>query len=641
MERLLDEAVVSRKIVASAHVQVDLGGFGRYLPTANVRRDLALTLPPPPPVANATVTALAGPVTDPQRDGITTQANVEFSLPAGVAANIGALWLDIGYGNVTIVTVEVGPVSVPGNGTALIPISATVKRIADASHEAALVELMKKASASEPFQVTVSGADPSDYDTVPRWLRQALRNVAIPVSSDQLSPPLLGSPSFPLDDVIRDVVVDKLYAHWSAKDSYQPWARISGQATIDLPNPSGSDVAFAIESLTPNLCLLDDEGQAFATVDTSAAMIQVVQEAPSRFVASCDFDRLGLSVLSGKEPQFTQAVSRVLGDRRVTVGVNGTLDVSLVTSIGRMRIDSLPFHVAIDRSLEPDNGTVGDAGDILSMPTLPDIAVTRIHVVDTRQDLVALEIGLDVDNPLSYGAHITDLALMVNYSGLHIATVGVKELSLAQGASAITVYVDFFNHIGDPRQQMLFLEASAGNNVTLDIAGFPNCTSIAPLEASLRRFSQKVTIDPSSRDASSTAVPQVLQEVVFHLFAMSAEATVVNPVSGAPMWLQTIKASGYYDDDIHLGTLEYDFTSTQQYPQRAASKGLVLPYNRATTTPRLPIAANETSIGWDVLRKALGGTLDVDVFTSISVLVGNAPLNFTVMGRNAPVKVRL
>ncbi|KAJ2150994.1 hypothetical protein IWW43_003623 [Coemansia sp. RSA 1935] len=283
----------------------------------------------------------------------------------------------------------------------------------------------------------------------------------------------------------------------------------------------------------------------------------------------------------------------------------------------------------------------------MSNNKLAEISVTRIHVLDTTRDQIKLEIDIGVENPFTYGAFISDMALEVNYAGLHIATVGVKELSLSQGTNDVTVYVDFNNYPGDPRQRMLFLEASSGKNVTLEISGFPNCTTISPLEESLRGFSQKFTIDTSQLGSHSSSpgiftgkFPKVLREVVFHIFTMSAEATVVNPVSGASVWIQTIDAIGYYEDDIPLGVLEYDFTDKQ--PRRQGqSNGLLLPYNQAITTPRLPITANETSIGWDVVRRAIGGTLDVSVFTNIQMQVGNAPLNFTIMGRNAPVKIRL
>ncbi|KAJ2818856.1 hypothetical protein GGI24_004969, partial [Coemansia furcata] len=229
------------------------------------------------------------------------------------------------------------------------------------------------------------------------------------------------------------------------------------------------------------------------------------------------------------------------------------------------------------------------------------------------------------------------MALMIRYLGLHIATVSMKELSLERGLNNATVYIAFHNHPDDPRQQMLFLEASSGKKVDIELAGFPNCTSIAPLEASLRHFSQRITIDPSRVDNRrsgpvSIMLPHVLHDVIFHIFGMSAEATVVNPVSGANIWLQSIEAIGYYKGDIPLGTLQYNFVSSSM------DNGFLIPFNRAVTTPRLPITANETSIGWDVVRKAIGGTLDVDVFTNLKVLVGNAPLNLTILGHGAPVK---
>ncbi|KAJ2842004.1 hypothetical protein J3B02_005709, partial [Coemansia erecta] len=135
-------------------------------------------------------------------------------------------------------------------------------------------------------------------------------------------------------------------------------------------------------------------------------------------------------------------------------------------------------------------------------------------------------------------------------------------------------------------------------------------------------------------------LPKVLRKVVFHAFSLSVEATVVNPVSGAGIWLQAIEAIGYHNGDIPLGTLSYNFMADASRRMPASSNGFLLPFNQSVTTPRLPIIANETSIGWDVVRRAIGGTLDVDVFTNIQILVGKAQFNITAMGKNAPVKIR-
>ncbi|KAJ2825672.1 hypothetical protein IWW50_002745 [Coemansia erecta] len=652
MERLLIEAASSRRVTVNARTSIALSGFGKYLPVASINHEMDVALPAPPAV-NTTVYDATGPVADTRRGGITAQANVKLELPALVSANISPVCLEFSYRDVTIAAAEIGPVSVDSNGTGDVPVTVNIRQIATRAHEAALADMAIMASSGEGFELVASGADPSRYDTAPRWLRRALSNITIPIQSDMLQ--LSRDTPLQVADIVKEVVVDKLYAYWSAQDSFEPWAGVSAQALIDIPNPSAANIIFEIESLVPRLQFIDKEQRPFATADIPTTPIQLRQTAASQFVVSCDYDRLGLRVVPGRELQFTHAIKRALSDRHIALGVAGTLDIVLNTSIGRIRIGALPVSTDIDWKFDSANATedrsliFAGSSDELYAGKPAVISVSRIHIVDTTRDRIMLEIDVRVDNPFAYGAFITDMALMVKYSGLHIATVGVKGLSLSQGTNDVTMYVDFNNYPNDPRQRMLFLEASSGGNVTLEIAGFPNCTSISPLEESLRNFAQTITIDTSKlgnhnhgHGAITGSFPKVLREVVFHIFAMSAEATVVNPVSGVEIWLQAIEAIGYYKDDIPLGTLEYDFTARQPGNQhQMRSNGLLLPYKQSITTPRLPIAANETSIGWDVLRRAIGGTLDVDVLTNIQMQIGNAPLNFTIMGRNAPVKVRL
>ncbi|KAJ2850091.1 hypothetical protein IWW36_002145 [Coemansia brasiliensis] len=643
MGSLFVEAAAMRRVTVSARAGVSLGGFGRYLPVVSVHREFEFVLPPLP-VPNITFQDVVGPVDDIYNGGVTTHAKLLLNTSSPVSANISPVRIDARYQNITIASVDIGPVSIFADGISSIPVTTNIRRISDNAHEKVLADLAVKMSSGEGAELLFSGADPSCCDQTPLWFRQMLHVIELPIAAD-----IIRLPRYTLPHFEKSIVsIDKLYAYWSAEDSYKPWAGISAQALIEIPNTSGANATFEVESLVPHLQLVDKDNQPFATIDIVAIPIQLKQVAPFKFVVSCDFDRLGLSVVPGREKQFTYAMKRALSDRNLLFGVNGTLDVVLATSIGRIHMSELPIDAEIDWVFDSDSqislkyvdliDAVSNAGADSSSAK---VSVNRIHVAETTHDLLVFELGLDISNPFTYGAFITDLALNINYDGLHIATIGVEQLSLSQGKNTQTVYVHFNNYPEDLRQKRLFLEASAGRNVTIEIAGFPNCTRIPPLEASLREFTKEFDIDTSKLRKSdaehsdlSGSFPQVLQEVVFHIFTMSVEATVINPVSGAGIWLQKIEAIGYYHEDIPLGTLEYDFTTKQ-------SNGLRLPYNQAVTTPRLPIAANETSIGWDVLRRAIGGTLDVDVFTSIQMQIGNAPLNFTVLGKNAPVKVRL
>ncbi|KAJ1871080.1 hypothetical protein LPJ55_004183 [Coemansia sp. RSA 990] len=646
MGSLLAEAAARRRVTVSAQTGISLGGFGRYLPVVSVHRELELVLPPLP-AANITFQDVVGPVDDTVDGGVTMHAKLLLNAPIPVSANISPVRIDARYQNITIASVDIGPTTMFAGGVSSIPVTTNIKRISSSAHEEALANLAMKISSGEGAELLLSGSDPSCCEQAPLWLRQMLHMVEIPIATDIAQLPHYALP--PYENFVKKVSVDKLYAYWSAEDSYKPWAGISAQVLIEIPNTSGANATFEIESLVPHLQLVDEDNQPFATIDIVAIPIQLKQVAPFKFVVSCGFDRLGLSVVSGKEEQFTYAMKRALSDRNLALGINGTLDIVLATSIGLIHINKLPVDANIDWTFDADirmphsifYNAIDAAPNAEAESSSAKVSVNRIHVAETTRELLVFELGLDIVNPFTYGAFITDLALNVNYDGLHIATVGVEELSLSKGKNTQTVYVHFNNYPEDLRQKRLFLEASVGRNITIEVAGFPNCTRIPPLEASLREFTKELTVDTSKLRKPGTSsgklagsFPQVLQEVVFHIFSMAAEATVVNPVSGAGIWLQKIEAIGYYHEDVPLGTLEYDFTAKQP-------SGLRLPYNQAVTTPRLPITANETSIGWDLLRKAIGGTLNVDVFTNIQMQIGNAPLNFTVLGKNAPVKVRL
>ncbi|KAJ2728229.1 hypothetical protein IW152_006032 [Coemansia sp. BCRC 34962] len=660
LERLASDIAALRRVAISIHATVDLSGFGRYLPVVFARHGLDMALPPPPAIQLVAVNDLKGPSPDTAQGGVTARATILVALPPGISANIDVLRFDVGYNGVTIASTDIGPVSISAMGKASIPVSVNIRQIANPQHEDALADIVRGIAAGKGAKLSIMGASSKDYQTAPTWLRQALHHVVVPINASLAQLPLGQLPS--LGALVNDIVVNRLYAFWSAKDSFNPRVSLAGHAFVSLPNPADTNMTLDVESLVGRLELLDDELRAFAVVDATAAPILVSQTAPLVFNVSYDFDNLGLAVVAGREQAFTYTMKKALVDRHLAVCVNGSLDMLLLTAIGRLRVERLPVFASIDYRLESGSVSrqatdgaldVEFTGDALvrrrklELSKTPEVRVSRIHITNTTKNLVAAEIGLDIDNPFSYGVYMSDLAIMIRYSGLHIATVGVKELSLERGLNNATVYIDFYNHPSDPRQQMLFLEASSGKRVNVELAGFPNCTSIAPLEVSLRHFSQKISIDPSragNRRSGPVSIkfPRALHEVIFHIFGISAEATVVNPVSGADIWLQSIEAISYYKGDIPLGTLQYNFTSDtpSSLASSNVSKGFLMPFNRAATTPRLPITANETSIGWDVVRRAIGGSLDIDVFTSLQVLVGNAPLNLTILGRGAPVKVR-
>ncbi|KAJ1932120.1 hypothetical protein FBU59_006478, partial [Linderina macrospora] len=371
-----------------------------------------------------------------------------------------------------------------------------------------------------------------------------------------------------------------------AQESFNPWVGISGQTIVELPNPTNANVSVEIESLVPSLELLDEDQQAFAVLDQPQTPFRVKQVSPMTFMLLCDFDRIGLNVVKGQEKQYTRVIQRAITSRQILGGVSGTIDVLLNTSLGKLRIDAMPFHAMVNHTFEISEEP---EVDVFRRSALPDVEVTQIDITETRADLVRAQIDLAVTNPFNYGAYITDLALQIKYAGLHIATVGLKELDIGKGANTVTVLADFHNHPDDPRQQMFFLDVTAARKpISVTIQGFPNCTTIAPLEASLREFSQTFTVDLAKLNDGNNGgglgkgkLGETLREVIFHMFGMTAEATIRNPVSGARIWLQSIEAIGYYKEDIPLGTLNHNFLADDMVLDSSNSvpPGFLLPYD--------------------------------------------------------------
>ncbi|KAJ2389300.1 hypothetical protein GGI23_005867, partial [Coemansia sp. RSA 2559] len=397
---------------------------------------------------------IEGPVVE--EDGITTRALFRVAIPYNVSANIDKVCLDAYYTNVALAKVCVGPTSIDTNGRGSIPVSVHIPTISGSAHENALASILKGGIVADWPEFVVTGSNSSEYTDAPIWLRRALSATFIRFKPTPLHIPQHHLP--PINEFVTATVVDKFYAYWSANNSYHPWVGLSAKTTISLPNLTKSDVFVEVQSLVPYLTLVDDELGPFAVVTTENFSFSTKQLSPLCFCVSCSCDRLGLDAILGMEHVFAQIMKRSIVSGRFLATVNGTLDVVFLTSIGRLRVESMPFHLDLDKwadlGIPPVDRTspllVVKRDDVLSIDGIPKPAISRIHISNTTQEHISLDVDLDVKNPFSYGAYMSDVAFMLSYSGLHIATISLREPALRQGQNDITLYVDFFNHATDP-----------------------------------------------------------------------------------------------------------------------------------------------------------------------------------------------
>jgi hypothetical protein len=97
-------------------------------------------------------------------------------------------------------------------------------------------------------------------------------------------------------------------------------------------------------------------------------------------------------------------------------------------------------------------------------------------------------------------------------------------------------------------------------------------------------------------------------DATFHLFSSTAQFTLFSPLQHNSIYIEAINATAFYNHTEPVGRMEY-----------------YLPFKvppGSSQTPKLPVDWSVDSVGYDALRKALGGTLELDGRGTFGVRLG-------------------
>jgi hypothetical protein len=111
-----------------------------------------------------------------------------------------------------------------------------------------------------------------------------------------------------------------------------------------------------------------------------------------------------------------------------------------------------------------------------------------------------------------------------------------------------------------------------------------------------------------------------------HLFSSTAEFTLLSPLSETTIYITDINATAFYEGD-QVGTIFYDLPF-------AVSPGL-------SVSPRLPVDWELGGVGYDAVRKALGGELKLQAEALVGVRIGEWTEKLWYKGKGIGAKVRL
>jgi hypothetical protein len=111
------------------------------------------------------------------------------------------------------------------------------------------------------------------------------------------------------------------------------------------------------------------------------------------------------------------------------------------------------------------------------------------------------------------------------------------------------------------------------------------------------------------------------------MWSSTAVFTLVSPLPDTTIHVTSVDAIALYNHTEPVGTIVYQFPFT-------------IPPG-VSNTPRLPVDLNLSGVGYDALKKALGGTLKMDARAKIGARIGEYSTLLRYQGQGIGARVRI
>jgi len=276
--------------------------------------------------------------------------------------------------------------------------------------------------------------------------------------------------------------------------------------------------------------------------------------------------------------------------------------------------------------------------------------VGNLQILDTNPDGLIVQAEVNFTNPTQYSATVpyVDIKVLTNNTLLGHATA--KNVSVVPGTNrGILVQAVWEPSVAGGKQGLsvgreLLSQYISGFNTTLS---FRTHKGTIPSQPSLGKALEAYTItiptphlhypkppgdgddpeDPTDPDTpDDDGKPHFITDATMHLFTSTATFTLLSPFSKTTLYITKINATAFYKDD-DVGEIQYELPF-------AVPPG-------ASITPRLPVDWSLGSVGYEAVRKALGGQLKLSAKADLGIRIGQYEQDVWFKGGSIGAKVRL
>ncbi|PYH47482.1 uncharacterized protein BP01DRAFT_363894 [Aspergillus saccharolyticus JOP 1030-1] len=457
--------------------------------------------------------------------------------------------------------------------------------------------------------VYVRGADAPSLDT-PDWMVDVLKTVTVPFQFT----------GHALDNLVRNFTMSDV--HFSLPnplaepDSPESRPTVSALVKVLVGLPKELGLEFDVPRVRANADVFY-LGQKVGVLD-----LMKWQPANSTLLDDIDGKPAVLVDFAIKSAPLEVTDDEVLTDllqdlifsgHTVKLNVTATVDAEVATGLGILTVREIPATGQF--VVKPPYGGSLDQFK-------PQIE--SLELGDTSASSLLVKAKVNVTNPTPYAASVPFIDFVMFFNGSRVAHLTAKDVEIIPGMnSGLRVDLSWSplgldGPTGASAGRDLLSQYISGSNTTVTVRTHEKTIPALPgLGRALSRLALEVQIPhvpvpqaPGHEPDAGNGSMGFIQGATMHLWSSTAEFTLSSPFPNTTIEITSVDAQALYqaeDEEAEVGSIDYRIP----FPVPPG----------VSVTPRMPVDLKLGGIGYDALKRALGGSLKLDAVAKVGVQI--------------------
>ncbi|KAL6234197.1 hypothetical protein BDW75DRAFT_212950 [Aspergillus navahoensis] len=456
--------------------------------------------------------------------------------------------------------------------------------------------------------IYVRGADVPSLGT-PRWMTDILKTVTVPLSFT----------GHALDNLVKNFSMTDVYftlpnpvAKPGSPES-RPTVSALVKVLISVPEQVDFDLDVPRVRAKADVYYQENKLGVLDLKKWQPANSTLIQDFDNTTALQVEFpmDKAPLEVTD--EDVLTDVLSSLIFEGKpVRLIVSANVDAEISTGLGKFAVRGIPADGKL--TVKPPFGGLHGL----------EPQIESLELGATTESSLLVETVLNFTNPTQYSASVPLLDLLLVYNDTKVAHLTARDVTIVPGSNTgVNVNLQWSPlDLGGPSAvlagQDLISRFVSGFNTSVKMKTHEGTIPALPkLGQALSRLGFEVQIPNLSRGRNPNSDPDqpgqddghegFIQDATLHLWSSTAEFTLFSPLNHTILEVTSIDAQAFYEHDHEVGAINYSIFFS-------IPPGL-------SHSPRLPVELDLSGIGYDAVKRAVGGTLDLDTVAKVGVRI--------------------